>query len=45
MITASHNPADYNGLKIVGKGAKPGNMNGGLGEIKKIAISLNQPYS
>ena len=21
MITASHNPADYNGLKIVGKGA------------------------
>ena len=37
MITASHNPADYNGLKIVGKGAKPVSMDSGLGEIKKIA--------
>ena len=37
MITASHNPADYNGLKIVGKGAKPVSLNSGLGEIKKIA--------
>ena len=37
MITASHNPADYNGLKIVGKGAKPVSLESGLGEIKKIA--------
>ena len=37
MITASHNPADYNGLKIVGKGAKPVSMDSGLDEIKKIA--------
>jgi Phosphomannomutase len=37
MITASHNPADYNGLKIVGKGAKPVSMDSGLAEIKKIA--------
>ena len=37
MITASHNPADYNGLKIVGKGAKPISLESGLGEIKKIA--------
>ena len=37
MITASHNPADYNGLKIVGKGAKPVSLDSGLGEIKKIA--------
>ena len=37
MITASHNPADYNGLKIVGKGAKPVSMDSGLGEIKEIA--------
>ncbi|MDP6146601.1 MAG: phosphomannomutase [Gammaproteobacteria bacterium] len=37
MITASHNPADYNGLKIVGKGARPVSMDSGLGEIKKIA--------
>ena len=37
MITASHNPADYNGLKIVGKGAKPVSMDSGLDEIKSIA--------
>ncbi len=37
MITASHNPADYNGLKIVGKGAKPVSMDSGLDEIKNIA--------
>ena len=37
MITASHNPADYNGLKIVGKDAKPVSLDSGLGEIKKIA--------
>ena len=39
MITASHNPADYNGLKIVGAGAKPVSMDSGLGEIKSIAES------
>ena len=39
MITASHNPADYNGLKIVGKGAKPVSIDSGLGEIKRIAES------
>ena len=37
MITASHNPADYNGLKIVGKGAKPVSMDTGLDQIKEIA--------
>ena len=37
MITASHNPADYNGLKIVGNGAKPVSLDTGLGEIKQIA--------
>ncbi len=37
MITASHNPADYNGLKIVGKGAKPVSMDSGLDQIKAIA--------
>ena len=40
MITASHNPADYNGLKIVGAGAKPVSMDSGLGEIKSIAESV-----
>ena len=41
MITASHNPADYNGLKIVGAGAKPVSMDRGLGEIKSIAESVS----
>ena len=40
MITASHNPADYNGLKIVGKGAKPVSLESGLGDIKKIADTV-----
>jgi len=41
MITASHNPADYNGIKIVGAGAKPVSMDSGLGEIKSIAESVS----
>ena len=45
MITASHNPADYNGLKIVGKGAKPVSMDSGLGEIKSIAESASYDES
>ena len=39
MITASHNPADYNGLKIVGSGAKPVSIDSGLGDIKSLAES------
>ncbi len=37
MVTASHNPADYNGMKIVGHEAKPMSMNSGLQEIKVLA--------
>lgn len=40
MITASHNPADYNGLKIVGSGAKPVSMDSGLAEIKALAEAV-----
>ncbi|GIT37232.1 MAG: hypothetical protein Ct9H300mP6_11000 [Gammaproteobacteria bacterium] len=40
MITASHNPADYNGLKIVGSGAMPVSIDSGLGDIKSIAESV-----
>ena len=40
MITASHNPADYNGLKIVGSGASPVSMDSGLGDIKAVAESI-----
>ncbi|MBI3379196.1 phosphomannomutase/phosphoglucomutase [Candidatus Gottesmanbacteria bacterium] len=37
IISASHNPAEYNGLKIVTKGVIPLNGDFGLPEIKKLA--------
>lgn len=37
MITASHNPADYNGLKLVREDAKPISADTGLVDIKAIA--------
>lgn len=37
IISASHNPAEYNGLKIVKKGAIPLHGDFGLPEIKKLA--------
>ena len=40
MITASHNPPEYNGFKIIDKGASPIGENSGLKEIKKIVLSL-----
>lgn len=33
MVTASHNPAEYNGLKIVRRGARPVSNDSGLHEI------------
>jgi phosphomannomutase len=36
MITASHNPKEYNGLKIVGKGASPIGLETGLRDIKAL---------
>ncbi|HHD56730.1 MAG TPA: phosphomannomutase, partial [Desulfobulbaceae bacterium] len=33
MVTASHNPADYNGMKLVQKGARPVSGDSGLDEI------------
>jgi phosphomannomutase len=36
MVTASHNPADYNGLKLVRELAKPISADTGLVEIEKI---------
>ena len=41
MITASHNPAQYNGLKIVSAGAQPVGQDSGLEEIKNIALNLD----
>ena len=37
MVTASHNPADYNGLKLVREDAKPISADSGLVEIRAFA--------
>ena len=39
MVTASHNPKDYNGLKIVREQARPISGDTGLLDIKKLAES------
>ncbi|MGL6313279.1 phosphomannomutase [Vibrio sp. WXL103] len=36
MVTASHNPKDYNGMKLVRDGAKPISGDSGLNEIKQL---------
>ncbi len=40
QVTASHNPAQYNGFKISGLEARPIGQDTGLKEIKHIATSL-----
>jgi phosphomannomutase len=40
QVTASHNPAKYNGFKISGLGAKPVGVDTGLKDIKHIAMAL-----
>lgn len=37
MITASHNPAEYNGMKIVQREARPVSSDSGLNEIARMA--------
>ena len=37
MITASHNPVDYNGFKFVSQGGKPISADSGLEDIRRIA--------
>ena len=37
IVTASHNPADYNGMKFVRKGAVPVSGDSGLAEIEQLA--------
>ncbi|MCH7982173.1 MAG: phosphomannomutase [Proteobacteria bacterium] len=39
MVTASHNPADYNGLKLVREDARPISADSGLVEIRALAES------
>jgi phosphomannomutase len=39
MITASHNPARYNGIKLCRAGAKPVGQDTGLAELRQLASS------
>jgi len=39
MVTASHNPADWNGMKLVREGAKPISGDSGLNKIRDLAES------
>ncbi len=41
VVTASHNPADYNGMKLVRKGARPVSGDTGLFDIKALAQAAN----
>jgi phosphomannomutase len=40
MITASHNPAQYNGVKLCRAGARPVGLESGLAEVKGIAQAV-----
>jgi len=42
MVTASHNPADYNGLKLVREEARPISGDTGLQDIRKLAEQDNR---
>ncbi len=37
MVTASHNPMDYNGMKLVRQGSRPISGDTGLDEIRRLA--------
>ncbi|WP_299191522.1 phosphomannomutase [uncultured Litoreibacter sp.] len=39
MVTASHNPIDYNGIKMVREGSRPISAADGLGEINTLATA------
>jgi len=41
MITASHNPPEYNGLKFVKKGSVPMGYESGLSEVEKMILEDN----
>ncbi|MDO4626220.1 MAG: phosphomannomutase CpsG [Pasteurellaceae bacterium] len=42
-VTASHNPIDYNGMKLVRKGSRPISADTGLAEIQKLAEENHFP--
>ncbi|MGE4317485.1 MAG: phosphomannomutase [Deferribacterales bacterium] len=45
MVTASHNPIEYNGMKFVRKGSVPISGDTGLNDIKELVYSENMPVS
>ncbi|RNE48756.1 phosphomannomutase/phosphoglucomutase [Corynebacterium alimapuense] len=44
MFTASHNPAEYNGIKMCRSGARPVGQDTGLAEIIDLMVSGVEPY-
>ncbi|UCC22164.1 MAG: phosphomannomutase/phosphoglucomutase, partial [Planctomycetota bacterium] len=40
QVTASHNPAKYNGFKVSGPGARPVGLDTGLKDIEHLATAL-----
>ena len=40
MVTASHNPPDYNGMKFVREGSRPISGDNGLQDIRKLAEAM-----
>jgi phosphomannomutase len=43
IVTASHNPADYNGMKFVTKGARPVTGEGGLRDMAELIVTNGLP--
>ena len=43
MVTASHNPRDYNGMKFVSEGARPISADTGLLDIEKMVYENRFP--
>ena len=39
MVTASHNPMDYNGMKLVGKGSRPISGDSGLRALEDMVVT------
>jgi phosphomannomutase len=45
MVTASHNPAEYNGIKLCRQGARPVGADTGLAELRKMAEDGVPPHA
>lgn len=44
MVTASHNPAEYNGMKLVRRGARPVSADTGLMDIADMVVKSEIPH-